>query len=94
VQQVYRLNGVGLDRDADQQALEGRPVDTPIPGDLLFFGTPAVTHVAMSLGGDDFIHAPMRGGAVEERKIGPDRTPVSIRRFLLDGPYSGGGAQR
>ena len=84
VQQVYRLNGVGLDRDADQQALEGRPVDAPIAGDLLFFGTPAVTHVALSLGGDDFIHAPMRGGAVEERKIGPDRTPVSMRRYLLD----------
>ncbi len=29
---VYRLNGVGLDRDADQQALEGRLADTPIPG--------------------------------------------------------------
>lgn len=94
VQQVYRLNGVGLDRDADQQALEGRPVDAPIPGDLLFFGTPGVTHVALSLGGDDFIHAPMRGGAVEERKIGPDRTPVSIRRYLLEGLYSAESAHR
>ena len=88
VQQVYRLNGVGLDRDADQQALEGRPVDAPAAGDLLFFGSPAVTHVALSVGGDDFIHAPMRGGAVEERKIGPDRTPVSIRRYLLEELYS------
>lgn len=84
VQQVYRLNGVGLDRDADQQAVEGRAVDTPVAGDLLFFGSPAVTHVAMSLGGDDFIHAPMRGGFVEERKIGPDRTPVAIRRYVLE----------
>lgn len=85
VQQVYRLNGVGLDRDADQQALEGRPVDTPAPGDLLFFGAPRVTHVALSLGGDEFIHAPMRGGFVERRSIGPDRTPVAIRRYLADG---------
>ncbi|HEX4744565.1 MAG TPA: C40 family peptidase [Candidatus Limnocylindria bacterium] len=84
VQQVYRLNGVGLDRDADQQALEGRPIDAPIAGDLLFFGAPAVTHVALSLGGDEFIHAPMRGGAVEERRTGPDRTPVSMRRYLLE----------
>lgn len=84
VQQVYGLNGVGLDRDADQQALEGRAADTPSPGDLLFFGTPTVTHVAMSLGGDDFIHAPLRGGLVEERKIGPDRVPVSTRRYLLE----------
>ena len=88
VQQVYRLNGVGLDRDADQQALEGRPVDAPIAGDLLFFGSPAVTHVALSLGGDEFIHAPMRGGAVEERKIGPDRTPVSMRRYLLEDVFA------
>lgn len=94
VQQVYRLNGVGLDRDADQQALEGRSVDAPVAGDLLFFGSPGVTHVALSLGGDDFIHAPMRGGAVEERKIGPDRTPVSIRRYLLEGLYSAEGAHR
>lgn len=86
VQQVYRLNGVGLDRDADQQALEGRAVDTPIAGDLLFFGSPAVTHVAMSLGGDDFIHAPRRGGFVEEGKIGADRVPVSIRRYLVERP--------
>lgn len=82
MQQVYRLNGVGLDRDADQQALEGRAVDAPVPGDLLFFGSPAVTHVALSLGGDAFIHAPLRGGYVEERSIGPDRIPVSIRRYL------------
>lgn len=84
VQQVYRLNGVGLDRDADQQAHEGRAVDVPIPGDLLFFGSPNVTHVALSLGGDDLIHAPLRGGFVEERKIGPDRIPVATRRYLLE----------
>jgi len=84
VQQVYRLNGVGLGRDADRQALEGRPADTPLAGDLLFFGSPHVTHVAMSLGDDDFIHAPMRGAFVEERKIAEDRVPVCIRRYLLD----------
>jgi cell wall-associated NlpC family hydrolase len=83
VQQVYRLNGVGLDRDADQQALGGRAVDTPRTGDLLFFGSPSVTHVALSLGGDEFIHAPLRGATVERRRTGPDRTPVSIRRYLV-----------
>lgn len=84
VQQVYRLNGVGLARDADQQALEGRAVDTPAAGDLLFFGSPRVTHVGLSLGGDDFIHAPRRSGFVEERKVGADRIPVAIRRYLLE----------
>ena len=84
MQQVYRLNGVRLDRDADQQAREGRPVTTPVAGDLLFFGSPTVTHVALSLGAADFIHAPMRGGFVEERTIAADRMPVAIRRFLVD----------
>lgn len=84
VQQVYRLNGVGLDRDADQQSLEGQAVEVPAAGDLLFFGSPSVTHVALSLGGDAFIHAPQRGGLVEERRLGPDRTPVAIRRYLPD----------
>src|SRR5207245_2183531 len=32
VQQVYRLNGVGLPRDADQQAVFGRPVERARPG--------------------------------------------------------------
>jgi RNA polymerase sigma-70 factor (ECF subfamily) len=43
VQPVYRLNGVGLDRDADQQAHEGRPVERPDAADLLFLGRPRVT---------------------------------------------------
>ena len=38
--------------------------------------------MTLSLGGDDFIHAPLRGGYVEERTIGPERIPVSIRRYL------------
>ena len=82
VQQVYRLNGVALDRDADQQSLEGRPVDLPAPGDLLFFGAERVTHVAIAAGGRSFIHAPMRGGAVEVGSLDSRGDPRSIRRYL------------
>jgi hypothetical protein len=82
-QLVYRLNGVALDRDADQQAMEGRPVTTPPrAGDLLFFGDERVTHVAIATAEREFLHAPMSGGVVERRALGPDRTLRAVRRFL------------
>lgn len=67
-QAFWGLMGVSLPRDADQQFQAGRPVEgAPRPGDLLFFGEPAdaadprrtarITHVAISLGGDELIHA-------------------------------------
>lgn len=66
---VFRLNGIELPRDTDQQAQAG----TAVPfepdfsrlqkGDLLFFGSPAtadaaarVTHVGIYLGNGEFIH--------------------------------------
>jgi cell wall-associated NlpC family hydrolase len=58
--------GVPIPRDADQQFLAGKPVESAQPGDLVFFGDPPddvlnrpahVTHVAISLGGDEIIHA-------------------------------------
>lgn len=67
---VYALNGVMLPRDADQQSRAGAVVDSTgqfdrlIPGDLLFFGTPAsdslperIVHVALWLGKGEYIHA-------------------------------------
>jgi cell wall-associated NlpC family hydrolase len=55
-----------IPRDADQQFRAGKLVEgIPSPGDLLFFGEASalseryerITHVAISLGGDEFIHA-------------------------------------
>jgi cell wall-associated NlpC family hydrolase len=84
-QLVYRLNGVALDRDADQQAMEGRPVqDPPRAGDLLFFGDERVTHVAIAAAEREFIHAPMTGGVVERQTLGPERTLRAVRRYLSD----------
>ena len=58
------MNGIELPRDADQQYIAGEVVEgTPAPGDLLFFGEKNeddevhISHVAISLGGDEFIHA-------------------------------------
>jgi len=60
----YAFMGVSIPRDADQQYLAGVVVDgSPEPGDLLFFGEPDedgdvhISHVAVSFGGDEFIHS-------------------------------------
>jgi cell wall-associated NlpC family hydrolase len=84
VQQVYRLNGVALPRDADQQAMLGRRVDEARAGDLFFFGAESVTHVALATGPNDFIHAPMKGGLVAHGRLGGDRKLRGIRRYLAD----------
>ena len=81
-QQVYRLNGVGLDRDADQQALGGRPVDAARPGDLFFFGTERVTHTAIATGERTFIHAPESGKTVQPGEISDPSRVRAIRRYL------------
>ncbi len=63
----------------------GRPgAGAASPGDLLFFGAERITHVALSAGDRDFIHAPMRGGVVERARLDGDRTPLAVRRYLPD----------
>jgi cell wall-associated NlpC family hydrolase len=84
VQQVYRLNGVALPRDADQQAMLGRRVEKARAGDLMFFGAETVTHVALATSATEFIHAPMKGGVVEHNRLGGDRKLLGIRRYLPD----------
>jgi cell wall-associated NlpC family hydrolase len=86
VQQVYRLNGVSLPRDADQQAMLGRRVEVARAGDLMFFGADSVTHVALATSATEFIHAPMKGGVVERGRLGGDRRLLGIRRYLPDVP--------
>jgi pimeloyl-ACP methyl ester carboxylesterase/cell wall-associated NlpC family hydrolase len=72
-QAFYAFMGVAIPRDADQQCRDALPVEgQPEPGDLLFFGNPGkgsenerygqVTHVAISFGGTEYIHA--KGGAM------------------------------
>jgi len=67
-QAFYQFMGVSIPRDADQQFTAGVPVEgAPQPGDLLYFGGDDgdlidprhahITHVAVSLGGDEIIHA-------------------------------------
>lgn len=64
IQRVFRLNGLALPRDSDQQALVGRerPNPTPselVPGELLFFGRTreSITHVGLVLPDLTFLHS-------------------------------------
>ena len=82
VQQVYRLNGVHLDRDADQQSMEGRPADAPARGDLVFFGRSRVTHVGIALDATTMLNAL---GGKEVRRDDIDGIGVgvlAVRRYL------------
>ena len=79
---MYRLNGVALPRDADQQALAGRAVDAALPGDLFFFGAEHVTHTAIATGPRTFLHAPMKGAVVERGELTAERRLRAIRRYL------------
>ena len=81
-QRVYFLNGVGLDRDADQQALGGKPVDVARPGDLFFFGADRVTHTAIATGERTFIHAPQSGQRVQRGELTGTSPLRSTRRYL------------
>lgn len=82
VQQVYRLNGIRLDRDAHQQAMEGRSVDVPAAGDLIFFGGERVTHVGLAVNEHTFINAPQAGTKVRYDELPAGRNVLAIRRYL------------
>jgi cell wall-associated NlpC family hydrolase len=79
----WEFMGIILPRDADQQFRAGTPVEgTPQPGDLIFFGEhdpdqpnarfASITHVAISLGGDEVIHATSAAGGVTLNSLDPD----------------------
>jgi len=66
-QYVFARHGVALPRGVREQYSAGREVREPLaPGDLLFFTTvePGASHVAISVGGDEFVHAPSSTGVV------------------------------
>ncbi len=89
---VYFLNGLILPRDASQQVLTGElvPADPDFEnlqkGDLLFFGRKArenknerITHVAISLGGPDYIHS---SGRVMINSL--DKSKSNFNKYRFD----------
>ena len=83
-QTFYRFLGIQIPRDADQQYYASLPVESPPhPGDLLFFGGEVndnllpfqqrvVTHVAVSLGGDEMVHANGTTWSVAYNSLNPE----------------------
>lgn len=92
-QAFYRFMGVSIPRDADQQYVAGMPVTgAPQPGDLLFFSgdddelidprQAHITHVAISLGGDELIHANGHTWSIACNSLNP-ASPI-YRAWLKD----------
>lgn len=92
---VFRLNGIELPRDTDQQAEVGTavPMDAQLThlkkGDLLFFGAAAtaerperISHVGIYLGNGEFIH---ESGLVRRNSLDPSAPNYSdsLRKRLL-----------
>jgi cell wall-associated NlpC family hydrolase len=80
---VFARHGIALPRSVLDQFSAGISVDAEDlePGDLLFFTTtaPGATHVAIAVGGDEFIHAPSTTGVVRVERLG---SSYWSRRFL------------
>jgi cell wall-associated NlpC family hydrolase len=72
-QYVFAQYGLALPREVREQYRFGQPVaaDHVAAGDLLFFSTtdPGVSHVAIALGGDEFVHAPSSSGVVRVERL-------------------------
>ena len=73
-QYVFEQYGVALPRAVRDQYQQGKPVkqDELAPGDLVFFSTtaPGASHVAIAVGGDEFVHAPSSTGVVRVEHLG------------------------
>ena len=83
---VYQLNGLDLPRTSREQSNAGSPVarNRLAEGDLIFFhatNSSKVSHVALYIGNDLFIHAPGRG-----KKICTD----SLARPYFQERFAGG----
>jgi peptidoglycan DL-endopeptidase CwlO len=67
-QYVFAQYGIPLPRDVREQYRQGKSVkpEDLVAGDLVFFTTtdPGASHVAIAIGGDEFVHAPSSAGVV------------------------------
>ena len=101
---VFRLNGLELARDSDQQAAGGEVVEQGSDferlnkGDLLFFGRKAsagrpenISHVGIYLGRKEFIHTP-GGAGVKLNSFdasAPNYNEYELKRFVRARRYIG-----
>jgi cell wall-associated NlpC family hydrolase len=76
VQYVFARYGISVPRIVEEQYEFGDKIDPSDikPGDLIFFDTNrwgrGASHVAISIGGDNFVHAPNSTGVVRVETLG------------------------
>jgi cell wall-associated NlpC family hydrolase len=72
-QYVFAQHGVALPREVRDQYRMGKSVQPEelAAGDIVFFTTtaPGPTHVAIAIGGDQFVHAPSTTGVVRVERL-------------------------
>lgn len=70
---VFGRHGITLPRDVREQFRMGKAVKSGrlAAGDLIFFSTvaPGASHVAIAIGGDEFVHAPSSSGVVRVERL-------------------------
>ena len=70
---VFAQHGITLPREVRDQFRIGKAVDPYrlAAGDLVFFSTagPGPSHVGISIGGDEFVHAPSSAGVVRVERV-------------------------
>ncbi|PYR89734.1 MAG: hypothetical protein DMF84_23705 [Acidobacteria bacterium] len=70
---VFAQHGLAVPRTVLELSRAGRPItqDQLKPGDLLFFSTVSAgpSHVAIAIGGDEFVHAPSSIGQVRVERM-------------------------
>lgn len=69
IQYVFSQVGISLPRTAAQQQDSTSRVTNPLPGDLVFYGSPAY-HVGLYIGGGKMISAPHSGATVHITDVG------------------------
>jgi hypothetical protein len=86
MQYVFAQVGIQLPRTAEAQQKATARVTNPLPGDLVFFGSPA-GHVGLYIGGGKMISAPHPGAVVHVTGVG---TPTNYGRVSgLGTAYAG-----
>lgn len=72
-QYVFGQYGIPLAREVREQFRQGKEIDAKdlLPGDLVFFATTDrdASHVAIVVGGDQFVHAPSSNGVVRVERL-------------------------
>lgn len=82
---VYKKFGIKVSHSSRAQAVEGKKISYSdlLPGDLVFYGSPTISHVAIYIGGGKVVHAssPKQGIIISKYNY---RTPVKYARFIQD----------